>query len=205
MLIIGLTGGIASGKSAVAAELYKLGAVVLNADAAAHELFKLPDIKKSLVERWDEKILLPDGGVDRKAVADLVFSHKPGGREDREFLEKLLHPRIRAEFEYALTRLKMANTVAAVIDAPLLLEAGWDNACDVVLFVDSPHEDCKRRAQTLRNWTAEEFAARESVQMPIPMKRSRSSHVIVNDGSLADLEQRTREFWESVKNKVNTE
>jgi dephospho-CoA kinase len=204
MLIIGLTGGIASGKSAVAAELAKLGAVVLNADAAAHEVIKLPEIKKTLVERWGEGILLPNGEVDRKAVAELVFSHKPSGREDREFLEKLLHPRIRAEFEYALARLKMANALAAVIDAPLLLEAGWDNACDVVLFVDSPHEDCKRRAQSLRNWTAEEFAARESVQMPISMKRSRASHVIVNDGTLTDLEQRVREFWASVKNGGNT-
>jgi dephospho-CoA kinase len=204
MLIIGLTGGIASGKSAVAAELAKLGAVVLNADAAAHAILKLPEVKKILVDRWGEKILLPDGEIDRKAIADLVFSHKPGGREDREFLEKLLHPRIRAEFEYALTRLKMANTPAAVIDAPLLLEAGWDNACDVVLFLDAPHEECKRRAQTLRNWTAEEFVARESVQMPISMKRSRASHVIVNDGTLADLEQRTREFWDSVKNEENT-
>jgi dephospho-CoA kinase len=205
MLIIGLTGGIASGKSAVAKELGKLGAVVLNADAAAHAILKLPEIKQILVDRWGEKILLPDGEVDRKVVAELVFSHRPGGREDREFLEKLLHPRIRREFEYTLTRLKMANTSAAVIDAPLLLEAGWDNACDVVLFVDSPHEDCKRRAETLRNWTAEEFAARESVQMPISMKRSRSSHVIVNDGTLADLEQQTREFWDSVKIGGNTE
>jgi dephospho-CoA kinase len=204
MLIIGLTGGIASGKSAVAAELAKLGAVVLNADAAAHEVIKLPEIKKILIERWGEGILLPSGEVDRKAVAEYVFSHKPGGREDREFLEKLLHPRIRAEFEYALTRLKMANTSAAVIDAPLLLEAGWDNACDVVVFVDSPQEERQRRAQTLRNWTAEEFAARESVQMPISMKRSRASHVIMNDGTLADLEQRVREFWESVKNGGNT-
>jgi dephospho-CoA kinase len=204
MLIIGLTGGIASGKSAVAAELAKLGAVVLNADAAAHEVIKLPEIKKILSERWGEGILLPSGEVDRKAVAELVFSHRPGGREDREFLEKLLHPRIRAEFEYALTRLKMAHTSAAVIDAPLLLEAGWDNACDVVVFVDSPQEERLRRAQTLRNWTAKEFAARESVQMPIPMKRSRASHIIVNDGTLTDLEQRVREFWESVKNEENT-
>lgn len=205
MLIIGLTGGIASGKSAVAAELAKLGAVVLNADATAHEIIKLPEIKKKLVERWGEGILMPDGEVDRKAVAKKVFTASPDSREDREFLEKLLHPRIRAEFEYALTRLKMAKTPAAVIDAPLLLEAGWDNACDVVVFVDSPDEDCKRRAQTLRNWTAEEFAARQSVQMPISMKRSRSSHVIVNNGTLADLEQRTREFWESVKIGGNTE
>ena len=87
------------------------------------------------------------------------------------------------------------GTQVTVIDAPLLLEAGWDEICDLTVFVDSPREDCKKRAETLRNWSAEEFSAREAAQMPIEAKRRRASHVIANDGTLDELRARVRELW----------
>jgi dephospho-CoA kinase len=198
MLIIGLTGGIASGKSAVAEELAALGAVVLDADKAAHRVINYADVKHRLTDRWGPSVLTAEGDIDRRAVASRIFGRTAETRDDRDFLENLIHSRVRKEFEYALTRLKIANAPAAVIDAPLLLEAGWDNACDIVLFVDSPQDDCKRRAQNLRNWTAEEFAAREVVQMPIEEKRRRATHVIANDGTLDELRSRVRELWQSL-------
>jgi dephospho-CoA kinase len=198
MLIIGLTGGIASGKSAVAEELAALGAVVLDADKAAHEVINFPEVKKALTERWGPEILLPDGNVDRKAVAERVFStHKPTLVE-RKFLEKILHTRIKDEFEYQLTRLKIAKIPVAVIDAPLLLEAGWQQGCDIVLFVDSPLADRQQRAKSSRNWTAQDFAIREAAQMPIEEKRRRATQVIANDGTLDELRQRVEEFWKSL-------
>ncbi len=201
MLIIGLTGGIASGKSAVAAELSRLGAVVLNADEAAHRVINDPEVKQLLTERWGQEILLAGGKVNRQAVAERVFSPDAASSGEREFLENLLHPRIRAEFETELEKLKNAGVPAAVIDAPLLLEAGWDEICGVLLFVDSPREDRQRRAELLRNWSEADFAAREAAQMPIEEKRRRTTHGIVNDGTLEQLQMRVRDFWLVVKNK----
>jgi dephospho-CoA kinase len=198
MLIIGLTGGIASGKSAVAGELAALGAVVLNADQAAHQVINYADVKELLVERWGSGVLKADGSTDRRAVASRVFGPTSESREDLDYLESVLHPRIRAEFTAKLASLRAAGAQAAVIDAPLLLEAGWDNLCDLLIFVDSPREDCKRRAQTLRNWSADEFAARESAQMPIEEKRQRATHVIANDGTLDELRIRMNELWKSL-------
>lgn len=198
MLIFGLTGGIASGKSAVARELNALGAVVLDADKAAHEVINVPDIKQALTERWGPEILLPDGNVDRKAVAEQVFSTQKPTLVERKFLEKILHSRIKDEFEYQLTRLKIAKTPVAVIDAPLLLEAGWQQGCDIVLFIDSSLEDRQQRAKSSRNWTAQDLATREAAQMPIEEKRRRATHVIANDGTLDELRQRVEEFWKSL-------
>lgn len=198
MLIIGLTGGIASGKSAVAQELSALGAVVLDADKAAHEVINFPEVKQALIERWGDGILLPDGKVNRQAVAERVFSTQKPTLVEREFLEKILHTRIKDEFEYHLTRLKIAKTPVAVIDAPLLLEAGWDQGCEIVLFVDSSLEDRQQRAENLRNWTAQDFATREAAQMPIEEKRRRATHVIANDGTLDELRERVEEFWKSL-------
>lgn len=204
MLIIGLTGGIASGKSAVAAELAQLGAVVLNADEAAHRVINYPDVKQTLVERWGKEILLSGGEVNRTAVAARVFSPDQANTEEREFLENLLHPRIRLEFEPELEKLKNAGVPAAVIDAPLLLEAGWDEVCDVLLFVDSPRKDCQRRAELLRNWSPADFAAREAAQMPIEEKRRRATQTIANDGTLEQLRMRVHEFWLLLKNKKSS-
>ncbi len=204
MLIIGLIGGIASGKSAVAAELAQLGAVVLNADEAAHRVINDPEVKQLLTKRWGQEILLANGEINRKAVATHVFSPNQASSKERVFLENLLHPRIRAEFEAELENLKNAAVPAAVIDAPLLLEAGWDEVCDVLLFVDSPREDRQRRAEMLRNWSPTDFAAREAAQMPIDEKRRRATHVIANDGTLEQLRMRVHEVWLLLKNKKSS-
>ncbi|MDZ4656053.1 MAG: dephospho-CoA kinase [Bythopirellula sp.] len=204
MLIIGLIGGIASGKSAVTAELAQLGAVVLNADEAAHRVINYPEVKQLLSERWGQEILLPNGEVNRKAVAGRVFSPDQTGTEEREFLENLLHSRIRAEFETELENCKNADVPAAVIDAPLLLEAGWDEVCDVLLFVDSPREDRQQRAELLRNWSPTDFAAREAAQMPIEEKRRRATHVIANDGTFTQLREHVQGVWRLMKNKKSS-
>lgn len=200
MLIIGLTGGIASGKSAVAAELAELGAMVLNADEAAHRVINDPDIRQALVERWGTGILLAGGEVNRKAVAERVFSPSSSTDDDREFLENLLHPRIRHDFETVLKAFDEQGVFAAVIDAPLLLEAGWDAICQVIMFVDCPRETRLERATANRHWSAADFAAREAAQMPIEEKRRRATHILVNDGSLDNLRRQIRVFWQSLEN-----
>lgn len=195
--IIGLVGGIASGKSTVAAELAALGATVLDADAAAHAALELPDVKGALVERWGEGILDSSSQVDRNAVARRVFSSAAEQNAELEFLEGLLHPLVRRRFEGELAKLAQLGVPAAVIDAPLLLEAGWEDLCDSVVFVDSPGEVRTERG-TSRNWTAEDFARREASQMPIEEKKRRATHLIPNRGSRDELRQTVRTFWDSI-------
>ena len=198
MKIIGLIGGIASGKSAVAAELAALGAVVLDADRAAHEVINLPTVQQTLVDRWGKEVLKASGEIDRGAVAERVFSDDEKGRAELHFLEETLHPRIREQFQAKLAELAAVGTAVAVIDAPLLLEAGWEKLCDSLVFVDSPRVDRLERAK-LRNWTEAEFAKREALQMPIAEKRERSTHVLPNSGTLANLHDQVRAFWASLE------
>ncbi len=198
MHVIGLIGGIASGKSAVAKELAALGATVLDADTTAHEIINRPEIQRVLVDRWGQGILDSGGKIDRLGVAERVFSPSDQGHEELQFLEGLLHPVIRQEFEAEITRLSQTTAPAVVIDAPLLLEAGWGELCDVLLFVDSPLTDRQSRAENLRNWSLQEFAAREAAQMPIEEKQRRATHLLTNDGSLESLIAQVRRFWQRI-------
>ena len=195
MRILGIVGGIASGKSAVSAELAALGAAVLDADQAAHEIIDSPSVKQVLVDRWGKGILADSGNINRQAVAEQVFSSNPDSESELEFLEKTLHPQIRKKFEAEIDRLAKNGTPAAVIDAPLLLEAGWESICDGVIFVDTPRDIRQKRA-TQRGWSEEDFALREQAQMPIEKKKSKSTHIIANDGTLETLKANVRLFWD---------
>lgn len=197
MHVIGIVGGIASGKSTVAAELASLGAVVLDADRAAHLAINRPEVKQALVERWGEAILDVSGGADRRAIAERVFSPSLAGDQDLEFLENLLHPLVRQQFESELADLTERGAAAAVIDAPLLLDAGWGDLCDCLVFVESSE---KNRAERVgpRNWSHGEISRREAAQMPIDEKRRQATHVIRNQGSRGDLQAEVRAFWDSI-------
>lgn len=194
MKIFGIVGGIASGKSAVSAELAALGATVLDADRTAHEVIQLPAVKQALVDRWGSGIIAASGEVNRQAVAKQVFSSQPNSESELRFLEQTLHPPIRQQFEAELERLAEKGVPAAVIDAPLLLEAGWGSLCDGVIFVDSTREKRLERA-ALRGWSEEDFSLREQVQMPIEEKKSIATHVVANEGSLDALKAQVRDFW----------
>ena len=199
MLTIGLIGGIASGKSAVAAELARRGAVVFDADKIGHALLQRPAVRDELVAKWGPEILDGAGGLSRPAIAKLVFGDSVAAKANRQQLEELLHPLIRAQIEAEIRQLPDADIPAVVIDAPLLLESGWNEVCQAVVFVDVPPEQRLARAQQSRGWSAEEFARREAAQMPIEQKKGRSTHLISNSGSLSDLEAEVDRFWAAVR------
>ncbi len=194
MITIGLTGGIASGKSAVAAALARRGAVVFDADKIGHRVLQETEVRDELVARWGRDILAPDGQVSRPAVAAKVFGDTPAATEERQYLEQTLHPRIRQRIEAEIRILPHDAVPAVVIDAPLLIESGWNAVCQVVLFIDAPLETRLARAKG-RGWTPEEFSRREAAQMPIEEKRRRSTHVLKNAGTLAELEKEVGRFW----------
>src|SRR3954466_2793766 len=166
MKIIGLVGGVASGKSLVANMLVELGAVHLDADRTGHAvLAEDSDVREALVERWGDAILSPNGQVDRSAVAGKVFGTTPTATDERKFLEDLLHPRIRERLNKTRDNAVAAAKPAIILDAPLLLEADWGSLCDIILMIETPHELRLKRALT-RGWTEAEFRQRESAQWP---------------------------------------
>jgi len=153
MKILGLLGGVASGKSLVSRQLAELGVVVLDADRAGHEALRLPRVEEAVRRRWGEGVFTPEGHIDRARLAKIVFAPPPNGPRERKFLEALTHPEIGRLLLAQTEALKAASPESpskslqernaltsstagkaapplAVLDAALLLEAGWDNQWD---------------------------------------------------------------------------
>lgn len=190
---MGLFGGIASGKSRVAAHLHDRGATVLDADRLAHEELARPEARAALLEALGPAALGPDGAADRKSIADIVFRDPERLRR----LEAILHPRVLARMAEEVARRATpagARREVVVLDAPLLAEAGGLGMCEEVLFVDAPLAARLERAKG-RGWSEEELRRREARQMPLEEKRRAASFVARNDGDLAALEAEVDRFW----------
>ena len=170
------------------------GAVVLSADEIGHRVLQEAGIRQAAVERWGSKILDSSGKIDRKRLATIVFQNE----EDLVFLEKLTHQRIRDQISVELQHLAQNHTATVILDAPLLLEAGWESLCDVIVFIESSLENREKRAAD-RGWTPEELARRESRQLSLQKKRASTSHTIHNDGSTAELREEICRVWDSLQ------
>lgn len=196
--IIGIAGGIASGKSFVAERLRRQGAALVSADAAAHEVLKLEEVKRAARGRWGEAIFDADGQIDRAALGRIVFGPPPDGPRERKYLEQLTHPRIETIITHQLHLLaEQGSAPAIVLDVPLLIESGWNKFCDKTVFVDAPRALRQSRAAG-RGWTEEEFAHRENAQQSPDSKRAQADVVIDNSGSPASVEAQVERFWRSL-------
>lgn len=187
--VIALLGGVASGKSAVAARLATLGAAVFDADAEVGGLLRDPTVLARIAAEVDANAVAA-GALDRGALADAVFADE--GK--RRALEAILHPRV-VEAAERLAEHPPPDAEAIVIDAPLLLEAGLDAICDELWFIDTPPETRRRWALERRGWDSDELERRERAQVPTDEKRSRSQRVLPNAGSLDELHERVDEAW----------
>ena len=196
MKTIGLVGGVASGKSLAAKMLVELGAGLLDADRTGHTvLAEDAEVRDAIRQRWGDAIFTAGGDVNRAELSRRIFAKDIQATADREFLENLLHPRIRRRLEQLRQEFASEGKPAAVLDAPLLLEAGWGPMCDVVLMIDAPRESRLHWARQ-RGWADAEFARREAAQSPVEQKRHAAAVVIQNDGSIDDLRAAVRNFWE---------
>lgn len=181
MKVIGIVGGVASGKSLVTDCLAQLGVAVLNADHLGHEVLRQPEVIAALVDRWGPAVLLDDGQINRSVVARIVFA--PGREAEKQFLESISHPRIAAAMRATLDEWRAKGDVQlAAVDAAIMLETGWSRYCDEIWFVDAPSEIRRQRALQ-RGWTPEQWVARERSQWPIERKREAATQVIDNSGS----------------------
>jgi dephospho-CoA kinase len=197
MIVVGVVGGVASGKSSVTDALGKLGAAIIHADRIGHEVLKEPAVVESLRERWGERVFGADGLVDRKAAASIVFGPPPEGPRELRFLESLTHPRIDARIHEPIRQLSKDRKAVTVLDAPVLLEAGWARHCDRILFVEVDRAERLRRAYQ-RGWSEAEFAAREAAQLSLEEKRKVADEVIDNSASFDHTLAQIQQFWRSL-------
>ena len=192
MFVIGLTGGIASGKSAVAQILSELGAVVIDADKIGHDAF-LPhtDIWEQLVNEFGISILNQNEEIDRAKLAEKVF-------DDPKSLKKLnsiMHPLMYKIVEEKLEDLRSRATKVAVLEATLLIEANWNDLVDEIWVVVAHEETVMQRILINRNITEQQARARIKSQMPIYEKAQHGDVVIENDAGFDELKRNVEKLW----------
>ena len=178
--VIGLLGGVASGKSTVARMFADLGAAVIDADKIAHQVLQSDAVCETLRKHWGEAPFDEQGRPDRARIADIVFGHP----EKLAQLNQWVHPETRQRMRDELQAARCQETIPIiVVDAPLLLEAGLDQWCNALVFVETPAEQRRERAVATRHWAPEELARREERQASLDTKRRRAVATILNSGS----------------------
>jgi dephospho-CoA kinase len=182
--VIGLLGGIGSGKSLVAEQLAQMGCAVIDADALARDALQSDDVRRTLAQWWGPGVLDgtgaadDTGAVDRAAVAKIVFDDPDALRR----LEGLIHPRVHAQRSRLRQRYQDDPAVVAIVeDCPLLAETGLDAECDVLIFVRASRAVRLGRVAEHRGWSDRELAAREKRQMPLDKKAALADYFIDND------------------------
>ena len=190
---VGLTGGVASGKSTVSAMLRDLGAVVVDADALAREVVEpgTPGLD-AVVDEFGSDVLTDDGRLDRSKVGALVFADP----SRRAALEAIVHPLVRAR----ATEIEEAAPAGVLVvhDIPLLVETGQATSFDAVVVVDVPEEVQVERAMRERGWTEAEARARVEAQASRADRLAAATHVVENSGDVEDLRQRVTEVFEQL-------
>ncbi|HVH39802.1 MAG TPA: dephospho-CoA kinase [Gemmatimonadaceae bacterium] len=193
MLIVGLTGNIASGKSAVAAQLASLGALIIDADILAREAVEPGRPALAAIEtRWGRGVLRRDGSLDRAALRRIVFADPA----ERAALDAIVHPAVARLRHAAVETARRRGEPLVVCDIPLLFEAGLEGTVDRIVLVDAPAEVRRDRIVRDRGLSPEEADAMIAAQMPSEAKRARAHYVIDNDGALEELEARVDALWE---------
>jgi len=187
-VVIGLLGGVAAGKSTVAAMFGEAGLKVLDADEKAHAVVRIPAVRERLARRFGRHLFGPDGELRRRELADLVFGDEAALRD----LEAIIHPVIRSQLEEELREAK-ARGQSVVLDVPLLLERGLIDSCDHVVFVEAGEASRRARASA-RGWSTAELERRETSQATLGEKRARSDFTVHNDGDLAETRRQVEQI-----------
>jgi dephospho-CoA kinase len=178
-MLLGLTGGIGAGKSTALAAFGRQGCPTLSSDAVVHGLYRDPDVRAAVVERFGPDALAADGEVSRPALATRVFSDDIA----RRWLERLLHPLVGAAFERWRGEQEALDADAVIVhEVPLLFEANLAGRYDAVVLITAP--DAVRRERS-----PERFDERAGAQMPEAQKIARANYSYVNDGTPEDLER----------------
>ena len=196
MKVIGLTGGIGSGKSTVSRLLAELGAVVLDADKVGHEAYQPgTETWKALVAAFGEKIVAPDGTIDRKKLGALVFSDP----EELARLNQIVHPRMFDMMKARIEQHREQGVEIVVLEAAILLEANWTPLVDEVWVTIASEPVVVRRTIARTGLPEEQVRARIRSQLSNDERTKQAKVVISNDGNLEELVARVRELWQALQ------
>jgi len=196
--IIGILGGVGSGKSTVAEEFVKLGCKKIDADKIAHELLDEPVVKEQVVSSLGKAILDSAGKIDRKKLADIAFVD--GNKLSA--LNKIIHPYVLERAEELIKQYSRQNQVRAIVlDMPLLVEVGWDKRCDRLIFVDCKRQLRADRAKKMGFFNENQHKIRENFQISLDNKHNIADNIIDNNSGFSALaEQVTNIFSHIVDN-----
>ena len=199
MRVIGLTGGIASGKSLVSKRLAELGALVIDADKLGHETYRQgTETYRAVIEAFGPEVVGSDGEVDRRALGAKVF----GDPAARRKLEAVVWPAIRRLAQERLDVLRREGTQVVVLEAAVLVEAGWTDIVDEVWLVVASPETARARLAGRNGLTAEQAGARIRAQLTNEERRPHAQVIIENDGSLEELRRAVDEAWSKLAARV---
>lgn len=195
MIVIGVTGGIGTGKSTISGYFAKLGAVVLDADRIAHELMRPGGpIHRRIRRVFGEEVIGPRGRIDRKRLGAKVF-------QDRRRLKQLtgiVHPAVRRKIRSELNRLRRRKKAVVVLDIPLLVESGSAYRTDALVVVSAPAVVAARRLKRRSGWSAEEIRRRGRFQLPLRRKERHADFVIHNGGDSSSTRRQVLRIWKHI-------
>lgn len=192
MNIIGLTGGIASGKSTVSSFFRQKGAAVLDADQIARELSEPGgELHAEYVRHFGAEVLQNDGTLDRRRIGQIVFSDP----QQKQWLDTVSHPAIRGELLRQLAQKQNEKQRLILLDIPLLFESGWDKMADKTCLVYVNETIQLQRLMKRNGYTRREAQDRIAAQMPLEEKKKRADYLIDNNGSLTDTIRQAEALW----------
>ncbi|MDR1480755.1 MAG: dephospho-CoA kinase [Planctomycetaceae bacterium] len=199
-MILGLVGGIGCGKSLAAGEFVGLGAGLIDADEIGHELLYDSAVAERIRSYFGESVFVEAGGVcvvNRAELAGVVFKQNEQGVAGLKYLNSILHPQIAEKINQKIQYLSQNNYNIIILDAPLLIETGFDRIVDKIIFVDATREN--RVARILkRNWTEGDLNLREASQLPIEKKRQLADFIIHNNKTIKDTQKQIATLWKKI-------
>ncbi len=196
MKVIGLTGGIGSGKSTVSQFLAELGTVIVDADRVGHEAFKPgTELWREVVAAFGRQIVTPSGDIDRKKLGEIVF----GNAESLSQLNQIMHPRMYDMVKAQLEEYQRQGLGVVVLEAPLLIEANWTSLVDEVWVTVASEATVLKRLQERTGLSKEESLARIRSQLPSEERIKHADVVINTDCSLDEVKTRVKELWDRLQ------
>ncbi len=201
MILIGLTGNIASGKSTVARLLSERGATIIDADVLARRVVEpgMPAFDE-IVKRWGPEVVAPDGALDRDALRRLVFSQ----HDQLEQLNQIVHPEVVVYRDRLVDEARQRGDRLVVCDIPLLFERGLVDQFDRIVLVDAPRPIRLERLMRERGLSETDAMDMMTAQMPAELKRARADYLIENSGTVRELEERVSEVWHALEREADT-
>ncbi len=193
--VIGLVGGIGSGKSAAAAEFARLGCEVIDADEIGHALLDDKEVAAEIITAFSDVVAAPGGKVDRSRLSNLVFTVPAALAR----LDAIMHPRMRREIADRISAArKQVGVAGVVLDAAVLFEAAWDDLCDAVVFVSAPDEVRFHRISEGRGWSRDKWLKAEKSQIPLDRKAKRCDYTLDNSSSFSYLHDQIHQIFDRV-------